>query len=581
MNQTRRFAESARFLIAVLFLLCPLTATAQESATTSNVITGRVVTSSGEPLTGGIVYVNPLGNLTQPQPSVINGTGDFRLDNLEPGLYRISANVPGYVPAMPLAPGDTNYFRPGDVVTLTMSRGAVITGVVTGPTGPVVATVVRVIRVRDSEGKTLPFPVPLRDRLTDDRGVYRHYGLLPGTYLVAAGGPPRYGGFYSSTTYDIDAPVYFPSSTRDTASEIVVRSGEEVTADIQFRSEPGHAISGSLAGMVETPSQFTTCFINLIDVRDGSTLLVATTNTYTSYGFALYGVPDGEYELSATQTLPSREILKSEPRRVKIIGTDVSAIKLTLRSQAGIEGRLVLENDPKLGCAKRRDTAAQETVIFARRYEPEIKPGEKNPTPLDVSIISKNQVAEAVSDAKGTFALRNLSAGSFRIDPRPPASGWFLRSITLGPQQSVASRNGLARDGLTLKSGERVSGLTVTMTEGAASIRGRITAPEGQRLPTGLSVYLVPAEKETAADVLQFFETRAESDGTFVIGNIAPGKYWLVARENEARKTAGEKYIRRDSELRLAVLREAEKIKKEVPLKPCARLTDYELPFPP
>ena len=241
----------------------------------------------------------------------------------------------------------------------------------------------------------------------------------------------------------------------------------------------------------------------------------------------------------------------------------------------------MLESDPKLGCARRRDTAAQETIIFARRYEPQIKAGEKNSPPPNVSIVARDQIAEAVSDSKGSFAIRNLSAGSFRIDPRLPASGWFLRSITIGPQQSVASRNATARDGLTLKSGERFSGLTVTMTEGAASIRGRVTVPEGQRLPTGLSVYVVPVEKESADDVLQFFETRVEPDGTFTIGNIAPGKYWLVARETEARKTASEKHIRRDLELRSAVLREAEKIKKEVPLKPCERLTDYELPLQP
>jgi hypothetical protein len=53
---------------------------------------------------------------------------------------------------------------------------------------------------------------------------------------------------------------------------------------------------------------------------------------------------------------------------------------------------------------------------------------------------------------------------------------------------------------------------------------------------------------------------RAESDGTFVIGNIVPGKYWLVARQNEEREAAGVKPIRRNSNLRSIVLREAEKL---------------------
>ena len=214
---------------------------------------------------------------------------------------------------MPVTPGDANYSRPGDAITITMSRGAVITGTVTGPNGPAVATVVRAIRLRDAEDKVLPFPTPMRDRLTDGRGIYRHYGLPAGTYLISAGGPPRYGGFFTSTSYDGDAPVYFPSSTRDTAAAIVVRSGEETSADIQFRSEPGRAISGTVEGMIEVQNQFTNSFINLTDIRDGSTLLVATAGTFSNYAFALYAIPDGEYELLAMQTLPSRETLRSEP----------------------------------------------------------------------------------------------------------------------------------------------------------------------------------------------------------------------------------------------------------------------------
>ena len=84
--------------------------------------------------------------------------------------------------------------------------------------------------------------------MTDDRGVYRMYGLLPGTYIVSAGGMTRFFGGYGTTAHDQDAPTYAPSATRDTAQEVVVRSGEEATADIQYRGEPGHAISGTVLG---------------------------------------------------------------------------------------------------------------------------------------------------------------------------------------------------------------------------------------------------------------------------------------------------------------------------------------------
>ena len=138
-----------------------------------------------------------------------------------------------------------------------------------------------------------------------------------------------------------------------------------------------------------------------------------------------------------------------------------------------------------------------------------------------------------------------------------------------------------ARDSITLKTGERVSGLTVTFTEGAASLRGRISAPEGQSLPPRMRVYLVPAERESLENTLRFFEAVAESDGRFAIGNIAPGRYWIIARPAEDIDSTRVKLIRQGSDFRAKVLHEAESLKKEISFKPCERLVDYDLPYAP
>src|SRR5437667_9742682 len=63
-----------------------------------------------------------------------------------------------------------------------------------------------------------------------------------GTYLVAAGG--GYNSPYNINAYGTDVPTYAPSSTRDDATEISVRYGEETTnVDIRYRGEAGHAVS--------------------------------------------------------------------------------------------------------------------------------------------------------------------------------------------------------------------------------------------------------------------------------------------------------------------------------------------------
>jgi hypothetical protein len=548
---------------------------------------GSVMNSAGEPLVGAIVYVSPVGGNGTSQSAAVDRDGNFKVDGLEIGIYRASVSMPGYI-VTPLTTGaEPNYYRPGDSITLTMIKGAVISGTVTGPNGPVVATSVRALRLRDDEGKALPSPIVMRERLTDDRGAYRMYGLPPGAYLISAGGSVRFGGFAVSA-YDSDTPTYFPSATRDTASEIIVRSGEEATADIQYRGEPGHSLSGMVVGAVQPQTQMAVgSSITLIDVRDRSTVLGTTASSFNNYSFGIFGVPDGEYELYATQSLPpGRDFLRSGARRVTVRGGDVTGISLVLAPLASIEGRLVVENDPKAGCAKRRDTAAQETIISTRRYEPETKPTgnatSKTSTPSEVPLTLTNSMAESVPDAQRTFSVRNLEPGLYRIEARAPARGWYVRSIAIGPAQTAAGRNStlaVAHDGITLRAGERLSGLTVTITEGAARLRGHITAAAGQRVPAGLRVYLVPAERENAENVLRFFESAAEADPSFAIDNIAPGRYWIIARTADDGDPAKVKPVRQESALRGRVIREAEVLKKEISFKPCEQSADYELPW--
>jgi protocatechuate 3,4-dioxygenase beta subunit len=202
----------------VIFLLFPSTCRAQQSAGNTKpsekpngAITGRVIDSAGAPLLGAAVYVGRLNIGAGSQSTAVDNNGDFKVDGLEAGLYRVFANVPGYIPAPQSTPTDApGYFHIGDSVTLTMIKGAVITGTVTGPSGAAVAVGVRAIRVRDDEGKAVPAPIQNRERLTDDRGVYRLYGLPPGVYIISAGGPPRSGfGIFTPSAYATTRPSIF------------------------------------------------------------------------------------------------------------------------------------------------------------------------------------------------------------------------------------------------------------------------------------------------------------------------------------------------------------------------------------
>jgi hypothetical protein len=104
--------------------------------------------------------------------------------------------------------------------------------------------------------------------------------------------------------------------------------------------------------------------------------------------------------------------------------------------------------------------------------------------------------------------------------------------------------------------------------------------PEGSNLPPGLSVYLVPAEREKAVDSLRFFVAAVATDGSFSLTNIPPGLYWSIAKpaaDNDATVTKLRLPSAEDSRLKLR--REAENMKLETELKPCEIVADYKLPL--
>jgi len=560
--------------VALTGLLLPTQCVGQNvkpAEPTRGSITGRVLNSAGEPLVGASVYAGSIADSRRSQTATVNENGNFKIDGLGAGVYRVWASSPGYIPSVQSNPAAATFYHIGDTATFTLNKGAVITGKITGPSGPMIGVGVFAIRVRDEEGKRLPAPAIWRERATDDRGAYRIYGLSPGTYLIMAARPRT--GLIAPSAYDNDTPTFFPSSPRDTASEIVVREGDEITADIQYRAESGHAISGQVAGVVESQGSISAnATVTLINVRDRLATFSIGTGSYDNFKFALSGIPDGEYELSAFQFLQTRDELRSKPRRIVLRGADVSGVIVTVAKQATIEGRMLFESDPKLECGKREGTLAQETLVYGRRSEPE-KRSDNNvaPAEADTSLRMSNYVATEVGDAKGVFRLRNLPSGTYRIDPRAPGDGWYLRSISTG--LSIG-------DAVSVRGGETVSGLTVTFAEGAAVVGGSVAAPKGDRLPKSAFVYLIPLEKENAPTLSRYFEARIHSDGSFSVDNIAPGEYFIVAMkpDNDAPSSSAIA-IRQYSALRNAVVREAEKLKQKLSVKPCERLDNYELAF--
>ncbi len=583
------------------------TPTPKPTPAARTVLAGRVVGESGEPLsdvpvslsrrTAGIIRIGSDNTVSADEG------GNFRFEGLDPNLYEIYTSMPGFITETdPLTGRSLGPYRPGDNVTIRLVRGGIVTGTVTDMQGqPLVALNVRAVRVRDLDGSPPPSPFPsVGEDRTDDRGAYRIYGLRPGLYVVYAGG-------YNNTPMSFfggagEVATFYPSGTRDTAAEVLVRGGQEVGGlDIRLRDDPARRITGT----VDSPTSSLGDFGIGVNLMYASTAMPAGTASISPINpgdrsFNFDGVADGEYDLQATVNSRDGVTLASAPQRVSVHGADVTGLRLTLLALASASGTVRFEPAAEAGrpapesCKGVRATQLpQETLITASAAAPT--------RPRPGAVFSRLAVPQsATPDDTGAFTVRSLDAGRYRLNVRLFDEALYVRSIqapapaapprTAGAPRTTAAVAAVSRDVFDVKTGQQFSGLNIRVAEGAASLSGSVAAAEPAPgvpptpLPSfsQLRVHLVPQERERAEDTLHYHEAPVSGDGTFVFKNLAPGRYLLLARPFIIE--AGESAPRPaafDTDKRALLRREAESAATTVELKPCQRTNDFVLRFPP
>ena len=558
------------------------TSTAQPPTGT---IKGRIVSGDGQPITNANVMAQALTATPTAKPTRVDSDGRFVFEDLPPAAYLIMGNAPGYVDQS-LALGDASQWPRhliGSNVRLTMIKGGVITGQVTNASGEPIVGVPVHATLQNAQPNILAFLTGGGVSETDDRGIYRIFGLLPGQYIVHAGGKGQLLQF-AATGFDIDVPTYYPSTTRDTAVPVSVRSGDETSGiDIKYKSIEGHSISGLVSGNIDASSLNGAITVFLANAGSTSVLslgLVGANDPRRAFSF--HGIADGEYDLFATYLTRQTDNARVAAKRVVVRGIDVTGVELNMTALASITGTITLDPiKPEDKCDKRGSQLIEITPT-APRDEPR-KSGSQ-------SLIAMLQGGLGLLDEKGEFALRNLEAARYRLEVKLPTESWYVRAITLPggaartPQPSAPQPNTAAKANLnswqgvvTLKAGESLSGVSIMVGQDAAGLYGR-AGPEGAPVKEGTRVHLVPFEPEQANNFLRYSETPVNSDGTFGVANIAPGRYFILARvESPTGADAVPRAVALDPRARAVLRREAETANTIIELKPCQRLTDYSL----
>jgi hypothetical protein len=273
------------------------------------------------------------------------------------------------------------------------------------------------------------------------------------------------------------------------------------------------------------------------------------------------------------------DLALSEPKRITVKGADITGIELTTALLANIKGKFVFEASKLPECQNKRRPALQEMAVTLIRNQQ--KDDEKR---VDVAYL-RMFGQTSFPDKEGAFVLRNLRPAQYTFLPKFFARYWYVQSMAIagsGTAKPAASRVDAARNWTTIRGSESITGLTITLAEGAASIRGQLSLAEGTKAPTNLKVYLVPGEREKAEDSLRYFVGDIGGDGSFMLANLPPGNYLAtIQTPGEKDPQTLEKLRLPDAaEARLRIRRTAEAAKQNIELKPCQNLTDYRLSLP-
>lgn len=303
------------------------------------------------------------------QATFSDASGRFIFPSLPAGRYNLSARKPGFLRT---SYGQTRYGRPGtpvtladnqrlDDLTMSLTRGGVLTGRVTDEHGlPAFGVRVRVLEYRTVLGDRQLRPVRdvggLLGSQTDDRGVYRLYGLPPGDYVVVA--EPRNGGaneIRAMTDAEMRealaalqqpvaaqasnsrgsvgggiatgsigeqpiqvsatrsqtvgfAPVYFPGTTAASgATTLRLAPGDERTSiDFQLQMVTTSRIEGTVlppAGIAPESVQLMLIPVDRVGTGSLSISLLGQVRPNAEGKFTYTAIPPGRYALSARATL--------------------------------------------------------------------------------------------------------------------------------------------------------------------------------------------------------------------------------------------------------------------------------------
>ena len=457
--------------------------------------------ASGRPLGRVEVTIGLIAGMPLRQTYATGADGRFLFEGVPAGRYELSAKRRGYVEQK--YKGHEDYSTaivagPGlrtDEIRFAITAGASITGHVLDERGEPVreGRVLLLEEVSTGRGRRLT-----RDDDADlnDLGAYRFGHLEPGSYVVAVMARPwyaeRYGVNPSATEGqpkpgDIDTEVAYPvtfyaaATNAETADRITLTAGESATADLTLAATEGQTATVKRDG--DDPNGAVRLLSVEQYITDGITETISPPVNIDRGSITLIGLPPSRMDL--TWTTGSGKSAQEHFSSLNLSGQDSANFMAPTVIRGVLEGA----------------------------------PGTK---------VAGMTVKLSVANSRKSFSTTVGPAGEFEFHEEMVRHLYSievpqLADAVLGIRAKGADIFG---DGLEIQPGRDVE---LKITAGRAGrVRGRVT--KSGVAEEGAFVALVPEGFEDANNLMRVGQS--DSDGSFELEGIVPGRHVLIAVEN-------------------------------------------------
>lgn len=501
-------------VVWVLLIFCiPIYAQSQTSQAKkpATSISGKV-TIKGKAASGIVVVLRTTdsdGQQTSSYRDTTDQDGNYRITSVPSGTYQVMPAALAFVLSGEPG-GKTLILTEGETVQgidFALARGGVITGKATDSEDrPLIEEQINLLPADATNQGRQGYIIPQGGIHTDDRGIYRIFGIPPGKYKVALGQSEdgSQGGWRRSQYKQTFHPAV---SDPLKATVIEVTEGSEATnVDITVvHTSATFAVSGRIVhGDTEQP---------LPNVRFGLQRISPEGNSFVSTGsitnskgeFKLEKVTPGKYVVFVAPDANTE--MRAETVPFDLIDQDITGLVVKTSPGASVSGVIVLEgtND--------KSALARLTQLRLHGYVQNDNQG-----------ISWSRPGIIKDD--GSFRLSGLKNGvanfSLTSADRRPLRGFTIIRV---------ERDGVAQvRGVEVKDGEQVSGIRLVVNYGNGTIRGLVRLENGELPSTArFSVWLTNPGDDPTIPQRTFMPSQVDSRGHFLVEGLAAGTYEVNA----------------------------------------------------